>query len=158
MKKYDKVTFVSHSDTCRGPMAEALLQGKLLLEDILVDSKGMIVLFPEPVNAKAQEVMAQNKVTPEEHMATPLTQDDFDERTLILTMENAQKNKILEDYGESAKNVYTVMEYCQEEGDIYDPLGKDIAEYAKCFRMLNEAADKLAQVIRKEEENDSSSM
>ena len=91
MKKYDKVLFVSHSDTCRGPMAEAILQHKLLLEDILVDSKGMIVLFPEPVNPKARDVLVQHNLELEEHEAVQFSADDFDERTLILTMEKTQK-------------------------------------------------------------------
>ena len=95
MKKYDKVLFVSHSDTSRGPMAEAILQHKLLLEDILVDSKGMIVLFPEPVNPKAKEILEQHKLDFSDHEAVAFSADDFDERTLILTMEQAQKQMIL---------------------------------------------------------------
>ena len=157
MKKYDKLMFISHSDTCRGPMAEALMQGKLILEDIIIDSKGMIVLFPEPVNQKAQEVLLQNGLTMEGHEAEPLTKDDFDDRTLMLTMEKAEKEKILEDYPDQAKNVYTIMEYCGSEGDIYNPLGKDLPEYGKCFFILNEVIDKLATVI-KEDKDDSSWM
>ena len=83
MKKYDKVLFVSHSDTSRGPMAEAILQNKMLLEDILVDSKGMIVLFPEPVNPKAKEILSQHKLELPDHEAVAFSADDFDERTLI---------------------------------------------------------------------------
>lgn len=156
MKKYDKLTFISHSDTCRGPMAEALMQGKLLLEDIIIDSRGMIVLFPEPVNQKAEEVLKQHGLTMEGHEAAPLTKDDFDDRTLMLTMEAGEKEKILEEYAGLAKNVYTVMEYCGKEGDIFNPIGKDIPEYGKCFMILNEVIDKLAEVIKEEEKDDSS--
>ena len=53
MKHYDKLIFVSDSDTATGPMAEAILQREFLLEDILITSKGLVVLFPEPVNPKA---------------------------------------------------------------------------------------------------------
>lgn len=155
MKKYDKLTFVSHSDTCRGPMAEALMQDKLLLEDIIIDSRGMIVLFPEPVNQKAEEVLRQNGLTMEGHEAAPLTKDDFDDRTLILTMEAAEKEKILEEYADAAKNVYTITGYCGEEGDIFDPIGKDIPEYGKCFMILRDVIEKLAKVIKEEENDDS---
>lgn len=155
MKRYDKLTFISHSDTCRGPMAEALMQKKMLLEDIIVDSKGMIVLFPEPMNQKAQEVLQQNGLTMADHEAAPLTKDDFDDRTLILTMEKAEKEKILEDYQDQAKNVYTIMEYCGREGDIYNPIGKDVPEYGKCFLILSEVIERLTNIIKEEEENDS---
>ena len=49
MKQYDKLIFVSGSDTSTSPMAEAILQNLFLLEDILIDSKGLVVLFPEPL-------------------------------------------------------------------------------------------------------------
>ena len=152
MKKYDKVLFVSHSDTSRGPMAEAILQHKLLLEDILVDSKGMIVLFPEPVNPKAKDIL--------DHEAVAFSADDFDERTLILTMEQAQKQKIQEEYGDRVKNLYTISEYSQmEEEDIYDPHGKALEEYGHCFDVLELIISRLTKVLLQEdEEHDSSSM
>ena len=160
MKKYDKVLFVSHSDTCRGPMAEAILQHKLLLEDILVDSKGMIVLFPEPVNPKAKDILEQHNLDVSEHVAVQFSEDDFDERTLILTMEQIQKEKIQEEYGEKVQNLYTIAEYSQtEEEQIYDPHGKALEEYGHCFDVLEIIISKLTNVLlQEEEEHDSSSM
>ena len=160
MKKYDKVLFVSHSDTCRGPMAEAILQNKLLLEDILVDSKGMIVLFPEPVNPKAKDILEQHTLDVSEHVAVQFSEDDFDERTLILTMEQIQKEKIQEEYGEKVQNLYTIAEYSQtEEEQIYDPHGKALEEYGHCFDVLEIIISKLTNVLlQEEEEHDSSSM
>ena len=153
MKKYDKVLFVSHSDTSRGPMAEAILQHKLLLEDILVDSKGMIVLFPEPVNPKAKDVLAQHNLELPDHEAVPFGVDDFDERTLILTMEQAQKEKIQEEYGEKVCNLYTLAEYSQsEQEDIYDPHGKALEEYGHCFDMLEQVISRLTEVLLQEDE------
>lgn len=127
------------------------MQAKLILEDIIVDSRGMIVLFPEPVNPKAQEILAQNHLELPEHEAKQLTKDDFDERTLMLTMEASQKAKILGEYPQTAKNVYCFTEYCGQEGDIESPLGKDIDDYEACFFMLKALTDKLAEVIIKEE-------
>ena len=160
MKKYDKLIFVSNSDTCRGPMAEAILQNKLLLEDILVDSKGMIVLFPEPVNPKAKDILEQHNLDVSEHVAVQFSEDDFDERTLILTMEQIQKEKIQEEYGEKVQNLYTIAEYSQtEEEQIYDPHGKALEEYGHCFDVLEIIISKLTNVLlQEEEEHDSSSM
>lgn len=158
MKRYDKLTFISRSDTCRAPMAEALMQAKLLLEDILVDTRGMIALFPEPVNPKAMEIINQNGLPLEEHEAVQLTKDDFDERTLMLTMEEAQKAKILEEYPDTAKNVYTLSEYCGRTGDVESPFGKDSSAYGECFFFLKDLIEKLAEILKEEEENDSDSM
>ena len=153
MKKYDKVLFVSHSDTCRGPMAEAIMQHKVLLEDILIDSKGMIVLFPEPVNQKAGEVLGMNKLTMEGHEAVQFTRDDFDSRTLILVMEASQKEKILEECGDVAKNLYLVTEYSGSgSGDICSPHGGDLIEYGRCFETLKREVEKVVEVLMTEEE------
>ena len=151
MKKYDKLTFVSRSDTCRAPMAEALMQDKLLLEDILVGTRGMIVLFPEPVNPKAMEIISQNRLPLEGHEAVQLTKDDFDERTLMLTMEEAQKAKILDEYPDAAKNVYTLSEYCGRSGDVESPLGKDVPAYGACFLVLKDLIERLAEILKEEE-------
>ena len=52
MKKYDRLIFVSNSDTCRGPMAEAILKSKFLLSELEVESRGLVVLFPAPGSCK----------------------------------------------------------------------------------------------------------
>ena len=54
MKRYDRLIFVSSSDTSVGPMAEAILQSKYLLEELEITSKGVVVLFPEPINPKEE--------------------------------------------------------------------------------------------------------
>lgn len=153
MKKYDKVLFVSHSDTCRGPMAEAIMQHKVLLEDILIDSKGMIVLFPEPVNPKAEEVLVHNNLTMKEHEAVQFTRDDFDERTLILVMEADQKAKILEEFGDEVINLHLLTEYNgSAAGDICSPHGGDLIEYGRCFEVLKREIEKAVEVLMNEEE------
>ena len=38
-------------------MAEAIMQDLLLLDDILVESKGLIVLFPEPVSDMTTRIL-----------------------------------------------------------------------------------------------------
>lgn len=153
MKKYDKVLFVSHSDTSRGPMAEAIMQPKMILEDVLIDSKGMIVLFPEPINSKAEEVLQEHGMSMSEHGAVQFTKDDFDERTLILTMSQVQKQKILEMFPEESVNLYTLTEYSGSAAtDIIDPLGGDLPEYRACFTILEQEIERAVEVIKKEEE------
>ena len=52
MKQYDKLIFVSNGDTCRAPSAKFIMKGKFLLEDLEIESRGRVVLFPEPVTRK----------------------------------------------------------------------------------------------------------
>ena len=94
MKHYDKLIFVSESDTSTSPMAEAILQQEFLLEDILITSKGLVVLFPEPINPKAEAVLVSHSLSMKDHVSEQLTEDDFDDRTLILTMDEALMNRL----------------------------------------------------------------
>ena len=80
-----------------------------------------------------------------------LTKDDFDERTLMLTMEEAQKAKILDEYPDAAKNVYTLSEYCGRSGDVESPLGKDVPAYGACFLVLKDLIERLAEILKEEE-------
>ncbi len=150
MKKYDKLIFVSGSDTSTSPMAEAILQSKYLLEDILVDSKGLVVLFPEPINPKAEAVLVSNGLSMKDHTSEPLGTEDFDERTLILTMDYAQKEKILTDY-ENVKNVYTLAEYIKKNDEVKDPYGGSLSDYGQCFEQLRALITELVVVLNEEE-------
>ena len=98
MKKYDRLIFVSNSDTCRGPMAEAIMRSKFLLASLEITSRGLVVLFPEPVNQKAEAIAASHGLTMKNHTAKALKQEDFNDRTLVLVMEDAMKQKIFQEH------------------------------------------------------------
>ena len=53
MIRYKKVIFVDTSDNCRAPMAELILKRKFLTNPLEIQSRGLVVLFPEPLNPKA---------------------------------------------------------------------------------------------------------
>lgn len=147
MKKYDKLIFVSSSNTATSPMAEAILQSKYLLEDILVESRGLVVLFPEPINPKAEAILASNGLTMKGHTSEPLEKSDFDDRTLVLTMTYDQKDKIMTDY-EQAKNVYVLTEYVDISGEVKDPYGGDLMDYGQCFTQLRDLITKLVAIMK----------
>ena len=149
MKRYDKLLLVDKEDTAVAPMAEAIMQHRLLLEDILIESRGLVVLFPEPVNPRAAKVLDLKGLEMEEHSSTPLEDDDFDERTLVLTMQQSQKDKILEEYA-GAINVFTLREYVGAEEDPEDPYGGNLEEYETCFEQLWFMTNRLADIIKQE--------
>ena len=60
MVRYKKVIFVDTSDNCRAPMAELILKRKFLTNPLEIQSRGLVVLFPEPLNPKAEAVLAAN--------------------------------------------------------------------------------------------------
>ena len=150
MKKYDRLIFVSNSDTCRGPMAEAILKSKFLLSELEVESRGLVVLFPEPVNQKAEAILASHGLTMKDHTAKMLEQEDFDERTLILVMEDALKQRIFQEH-ENVQNTWQLSEYIKEETDVTEPVGGSLADYGACYELLDCMISSLVGVLNEEE-------
>ena len=60
MKHYSRILFVDADDTARAPMAKAILQSKELPWPMEIGSRGLVVLFPQPVNQKVEAVLARN--------------------------------------------------------------------------------------------------
>ena len=150
MKKYDRLIFVSNSDTCRGPMAEAILKSKFLLSELEVESRGLVVLFPEPVNQKAEAILASHGLTMKDHTAKMLEQEDFDERTLILVMEDALKQRIFQEH-ENVQNTWQLSEYIKEETDVTEPVGGSLADYGACYELLDCMISSLVVVLNEEQ-------
>ena len=150
MKKYDRLIFVSNSDTCRGPMAEAILKSKFLLSELEVESRGLVVLFPEPVNQKAEAILASHGLTMKDHTAKMLEQEDFDERTLILVMEDALKQRIFQEH-ENVKYTWQLSEYIKQEPDVTEPVGGSLADYGACYELLDCMISSLVVVLNEEE-------
>ena len=150
MKKYDRLSLVSNSDTCRGPMAEAILKSKFLLSELEVESRGLVVLFPEPVNQKAEAILASHGLTMKDHTAKMLEQEDFDERTLILVMEDALKQRIFQEH-ENVQNTWQLSEYIKEETDVTEPVGVSLADYGACYELLDCMISSLVVVLNEEE-------
>ena len=57
---YNKIIFVAENGTCRAPMAAGILKDMLPGKQIEILPRGLVVLFPEPLNQKAEAVMISN--------------------------------------------------------------------------------------------------
>ena len=135
MSNYSKVIFICRSNTSRSPMAEAIFNSMEDSIDIEVMSRGSVVLFPEPINPKAEVVLNNHNLSVKEHIARQLEDGDIDENTLALTMSEALKVEVIREYP-TIMNLYTLPEFVGESGDVVDPYGGTLAEYEACFTEL----------------------
>ena len=131
-------------------MAEAILKSKFLLSELEVESRGLVVLFPEPVNQKAEAILASHGLTMKDHTAKMLEQEDFDERTLILVMEDALKQRMFQEH-ENVQNTWQLAEYIKEETDVTEPVGGSLADYGACYELLDCMISSLVVVLNEEE-------
>ncbi len=150
MKLYDKLLFVDMDNTSVSPMAEAILQKQFELEDILIESRGLVVLFPEPINPKAEAILASRGMSLKDHASKALESTDFDARTLIIALNGSVKARILECFEETL-NVEEICEYVSAEEAVPDPYGGALADYGRCYERLKELIDQLAYKLRQED-------
>lgn len=136
MKTFDKILFVSKDGTCRAPLAAAALRQYLDGEQIEVDSRGMIVLFPEPYDNQAGELAVRSGVRWTPGYSQEISESDFSDRTLILTMSSLMKNTLYRKYP-SAVNVFTLGEFAGEaDAEVKDPSGHGEEALESCFMQI----------------------
>lgn len=150
LRDYRKIIFVCASDTCRAPMAEAIMKSMHVTAPLVVQSRGLVVLFPEPLNQKAEAVMISNGLKLDEHVSEALEEEDFSDDCLVITMDEEQKQKILMGY-KKAQNVYTLKELIGEEGSVLDPYGGPLTDYGECFEELHRLIEILVERWNEEE-------
>ena len=153
MRLYNKIIFVAESGTCREPMAVATLKDIGLNRPVEIAARGLVVLFPEPLNQKAEAVMISNGLPTERYMSSPLTAEDFGEDVLILTMEERQRQKTLEMFEEAdASRVQVLTEFVGDELEIVNPYGGTLQMYGLCYETLQASIRKLANILNGQEE------
>ncbi|MDD3238681.1 MAG: protein tyrosine phosphatase [Lachnospira sp.] len=150
MNRFNKIIFVCMGNTCRSPMSATIMHA--FIPEILVESRGMVVLFPEPYNPKAVAVASRHNMIMPSNCAMELSGEDFANDTLVLVMSGTMKHKIYDTFTE-AINVYTLGEFAGEpEVEVADPYGKGIGEYNKCFEALYRLIEKAAAILKNETE------
>jgi L-threonylcarbamoyladenylate synthase len=149
LQKYRRVLFISNEDNSRAPMAAELLRHESLIQEYKIGSRGMVVLFPEPANQKAEAIMRSHQMTLEHHEGTQFSQEDLDDDTLVLTLEEAHKWKIVADY-ENVKHVYTLNEYVDDDRAVLSTHGQPLVAYGENFELLRELVHKLAEKLNEE--------
>lgn len=148
MKLYDKVIFVDENGTCRAPMAAEIFKDMTAGSGIETCPRGLVVLFPEPLNQKAEAVMASNGFNAEEYMSAPFVLEDVGKNTLVVTMESAQRLKILETFPDiEERQVRVLTELVGDELEIVNPYGGSLQVYGLCYETLYTSVKKLVDLI-----------
>ena len=130
------IYFVCTGNTCRSPMAEAILKDKNL-SHIEVKSAGIYALDGGEMSENAQAVLREENID-HAHVSRQVNERDIDWADLILTMTGAHKELILRAYIQAQGKTYTLKEYVTPYSgqDVFDPFGGDISTYKQTYQEL----------------------
>lgn len=149
MNRYQKVIFVSTGGTCRSILAKAIYRNINTNEDLQIESRGLVVLFEEPVNPKAVAIAKSKGISIEDEKSEQLTMDDFGDDILVLVMTDLLKKKVYDEF-ENAVNVYSIREFAGEAIDVEAAYGGELTEYGSQFKHL----EKLITIVKDKIEQD----
>lgn len=147
MKQYSQIVFVCTTNTLLSPMAEGIYRNNSPEWMPKGISRGLVVLFEEPINPKCNVLLTQNGYRISGHnQSRQLVKEDLQEDALLLTMTLSEKVKLIEEF-EHEENVYTIGEFVGEDTDMIDPAGSEEEKYKACFDELVLRVNKMIQKL-----------
>ena len=148
MQQFRRVVFLGGTDVCRSPMAAELLRNQDLVQHVVIQSKGLVALFPEPVNPKTETIMKNHGYSIIDHTPKAIKVEDFHMDTLVLTIDEVTKKRLLSSFPVAVKYpVYTMQEYTGINKDIPNPIGKNLEVYGLCYDIIEEMVKVIAEQL-----------
>ena len=152
-----RTLFVCTGNTCRSPMAAALLQNKINSASAgtaySVASAGLAAWPGQPASPEAVLVMGQRGLSLADHRAQQVDFDQIAASRIVLTMTRAHKEALLRLFPAAEDKIFTLAEYTGGRIDVADPIGGTLQEYHTCAdqltKLIERAWDKINQLAGK---------
>ena len=144
-----KILFVCTGNTCRSPMAEAILRN-YNRPDIEVKSAGVYAYGGEAASANAVKMLDKHNIK-HNHASSSLKVEDIKWATYILTMTESHKQLIALSYPQAIEKTFTLKEFVDEtceDRDISDPFGGNEQIYEQTFQELSLWIEKLVEKLK----------
>ncbi|MEH7379408.1 low molecular weight protein arginine phosphatase [Bacillus sp. JJ1533] len=136
-----RVLFVCTGNTCRSPMAEAILRKKAG-NNVEVKSAGIFAGEGSPASVNTTQVLEENGIQCQ-HSSSLLNQDHIEWATCILTMTSQHKQAILYNFPEARDKLFTLQEFVDGNGDVSDPYGGSVDIYRETYAELEPLIEKV---------------
>ncbi|MFH5804263.1 low molecular weight protein arginine phosphatase [Alienimonas sp. DA493] len=139
----ETIVFVCTGNTCRSPLAEALLRNRLkdaVGPDVRVVSAGLSAAYGAAASPESVDLARQAGADLSSHRSQPLTEELLDAADRVLCMTAGHRAAILRHRPDVSHRV-TLLD--PAGGDIPDPIGGGMADYEACRNAIDRGLDLL---------------
>ena len=146
---YRKIIIVGENNVCTSFMCEVTLRGLLIkkgVSEIEIVSRGLVVLFSEPVASLAAVVLTRHDYMIEDFRSAQLTEEDLESAGLVLTITDEQAERIRQDYA-ATTTCMSLGTFLDLDASIPNVSGGSREDYEHCFTIIEQLMEAVADRV-----------